>query len=52
MALKTAGALTKDDLMVNKKGRVVSRKQHENGKKNADRLVKHQFKKKKNAASK
>ncbi len=45
-AMKTASGLTKSDLVLNKRKKVVSKKQHERGKKNADRLRKHQFKKK------
>ena len=46
VALKTASGLTKKDLVLNKRRKVVSRKQHERGKQNAERLKKHQFKKK------
>jgi hypothetical protein len=35
---KTAGGLNKDDLMMNKRGRIVSKKQHESGKEAVKRL--------------
>ena len=45
-AMKTASGLTKSDLVLNKRNKVVSKKQHERGKQNSERLRKHQFKKK------
>ena len=45
-ALKTAGGLTKADLTLNSRNKVVSKKQSERGKKIGDRLKKHQFTKK------
>lgn len=46
-ALKTASGLTKNELIKNKRGKIVSRKQHEAGKKNIERLKQHRFKTKK-----
>ena len=46
LAKKTAGGLTAGDLMRNIRGKVISKKQHESGKKNIDRLKKHRFVKK------
>ena len=43
LAHKTAGGLTKSDLTLNKRGKVVSKKQSEHGKRNHHRLKKHQF---------
>lgn len=37
-AERTKGKLTKDDLMVNAKGKVISKKSHENGKRLLERL--------------
>ncbi len=45
-ALKTAGGLTRADLTMNARNKVVSKKQSERGKKIGDRLKKHQFTKK------
>ena len=46
-AKKTAGGLTKSHLMMNKHGRIVSRKQHSRGKTAIKRLFKLGFKPKK-----
>ena len=46
LASKTATGLTKADLVLNKRNKVVSKKQHERGKLNSERLKKHQFKRK------
>jgi hypothetical protein len=48
-AKKTRGGLTRKDLMKNKHGRIVSRKQHAAGKKALTRLLKAGFKAKKGA---
>ena len=51
-ALKTAGGLTKNDLTLNKVGRVVSKKQSEAGKRRGlEKLKKYQFKKKQDDSS-
>ena len=50
VAKKTAGGLSAGDLMRNSRGKVISKKQHEAGKRNIDRLKKHRFVKK-NATS-
>ena len=44
-ATKTASGLQKKDLVLNKRNKVVSKRQHENGKANAERLKKHRFRK-------
>ncbi len=41
-AYKTRGELTKDDLMMNKRGRIVSKKKHQTAKKE-NRLKKHGY---------
>ena len=47
-ALKTSSGLTAGALIRNARGKIVSKKQHEQGKKNIERLKAHRFKKKKN----
>ena len=47
-SMKTASGLTRDHLMKNARGKIVSKKQHLAGKKNIDRLKAHRFVKKKN----
>ena len=44
--MKTASGLTRDHLMKNARGKIVSKKQHLAGKKNIDRLKAHRFVKK------
>ena len=51
-SMKTASGLTKNDLMKNARGKIVSKKQHLAGKKNVERLKAHRFTKKKNETSK
>ena len=51
-AQRTAGGLSKSDLVKSKKGKIVSKKQHELGKKNSERLRGFRYKKKNDKASK
>ena len=46
IAQRTASGLTAGDLIKNSRGKVVSKKQHEAGKRNVERLKKHRFVKK------
>ena len=46
LAQRTPGGLTKSQLIKNSKGKVVSKKQHELGKKNSERLRGFRYKKK------
>ena len=43
---RTRGGLTKDDLIKNKRGKIVSKKRSEMARKNVERLSKYQYKKK------
>jgi hypothetical protein len=50
-ALRTPGGLTKDDLMKNKRGTIVSKKQHANGLKQAKNITAYMYKKGGNIAT-
>ena len=50
LAHRTAGGLVKSDLILNARKKVVSKKQQQHGKRSAERLRKHQFRKKKTQA--